>query len=303
MGIFGKIFEKKECSVCGKEIGLLGNRKLEDGNCCKECARKLSPWFDDRRHSTVDQIKRQIIYRDENRMALNGFRPTVSYGEYYPLRAELTNGVPTRFVVERTDNYMEENADIISFRDVTSFNIDVRASSRELMDKNSEGKEIRFIPPRFEYSYEFYAEIHVNNPYFDDMCFPIFRDSVDLETNLLRAGFDPTIYPEYRQRRLQCTEMEDLFQAGIRGLPLNGFAPAVQFVVQAAPTAQSAYQPVQTAYGQSAYQPAQAAYGQQAYQPAQTPEPQPASTGPKFCPNCGAPNTGAKFCQNCGSRL
>ena len=49
MGLFGKLFEKKECSVCGGEIGLLGNRKLEDGNLCKDCAAKLSPWFSDRR--------------------------------------------------------------------------------------------------------------------------------------------------------------------------------------------------------------------------------------------------------------
>ena len=45
MGIFGKLFEKKVCAFCGKEIGLLGNRKLEDGNMCKVCAQKLSPWF------------------------------------------------------------------------------------------------------------------------------------------------------------------------------------------------------------------------------------------------------------------
>ena len=35
MGLFGKIFDKKECSICGGEIGLLGNRKLEDGNLCR----------------------------------------------------------------------------------------------------------------------------------------------------------------------------------------------------------------------------------------------------------------------------
>ena len=29
MGLFGKVFEKKECSICGGEIGLLGNRKLK----------------------------------------------------------------------------------------------------------------------------------------------------------------------------------------------------------------------------------------------------------------------------------
>ena len=37
------LFDKKYCDVCGEKIGLLGNRKLEDGNLCKNCARKLSP--------------------------------------------------------------------------------------------------------------------------------------------------------------------------------------------------------------------------------------------------------------------
>ncbi|MBR5490035.1 MAG: DUF4428 domain-containing protein, partial [Oscillospiraceae bacterium] len=42
MGLFDA-FKKKQCDICGGEIGLLGNRKLEDGNMCKNCARKLSP--------------------------------------------------------------------------------------------------------------------------------------------------------------------------------------------------------------------------------------------------------------------
>lgn len=28
------IFDKKYCDICGEKIGLLGNRKLEDGNLC-----------------------------------------------------------------------------------------------------------------------------------------------------------------------------------------------------------------------------------------------------------------------------
>ena len=59
MGLFDKLFEKKICDICGGEIGLLGNRKLEDGNCCKTCAGKLSPFFSDRRSSTVEEIKQQ----------------------------------------------------------------------------------------------------------------------------------------------------------------------------------------------------------------------------------------------------
>lgn len=59
----------------------MGNRKLEDGNLCKTCARKLSPWFDDRRHSTVEQIEEQLAYREENRKKLAEFHVTRSFGE------------------------------------------------------------------------------------------------------------------------------------------------------------------------------------------------------------------------------
>ena len=37
------LFDKKICDICGEKIGLLGNRKLDDGNLCKDCAKKLSP--------------------------------------------------------------------------------------------------------------------------------------------------------------------------------------------------------------------------------------------------------------------
>ena len=279
MGLFDA-FKKKDCEICGKEVGLFGYKKLEDGEICKDCVKLLSPWFDDRRHSTVAQIKQQLIYREENKAALNTFRPTVAFGERYTLRAELVNGVPTRFVVERTDSYKEENADIISFRDVTSFNIDVQESKRELMARNSKGEEVSYNPPRYEYSYDFYAEIHVNHPYFNEITFQLNRDSVDLETverragfGSTRTGFDPTLYPEYRQRRGECDELEDLFRAGMHGTALQGFAPVAQPVSAAAPAA------------------------------APAPAPAPAPAGPKFCPNCGAPADGGKFCQSCGSRL
>ena len=60
MGLFD-VFKKKDCEICGKEVGLFGYKKLEDGEICKDCVKLLSPWFDDRRHSTVDQIKQQLI--------------------------------------------------------------------------------------------------------------------------------------------------------------------------------------------------------------------------------------------------
>ena len=76
MGLFGGLFDKKVCDLCGGEIGLLGNRKLEDGNCCKQCAAKLSPWFSDRRKSTVQQIREQLEYREENLEEVKAFHTT-----------------------------------------------------------------------------------------------------------------------------------------------------------------------------------------------------------------------------------
>ena len=63
-------FDKKYCDVCGEKIGLLGNRKLENGNLCKDCAAKLSPFFSERKSSTVEEIKEQLAYREENRKEL-----------------------------------------------------------------------------------------------------------------------------------------------------------------------------------------------------------------------------------------
>ena len=299
MGLFDA-FKKKDCEICGKEVGLFGYKKLEDGEICKDCVKLLSPWFDDRRHSTVEQIKQQLSYREENRAALNAFRPTVAYGERYTLRAEIVNGVPTRFVIERGDNYKEENADIVNFKDVTSFHIDVQEHNREIKCRNSQGEEVSYRPPRYEYSYDFYAEINVNHPYFNEMRFQVNRDTLNLETvdrrpglGVMRTGFDPTLYPEYRQIRSKCDELEELFRAGMQGMVLNG-----------APVQQQYGAPVQQQYGAPVQQQYGAPVQQQYVAPVQpVPAAPQAPAGPKFCPNCGAPSDGGKFCQSCGSRL
>ncbi|MBQ4248929.1 MAG: DUF4428 domain-containing protein, partial [Clostridia bacterium] len=74
------LFSKKSCSICGGEIGLFGNRKLDDGNMCKNCAAKLSPWFSDRRKSTVAEIEEQLQYREANKEAIAAFNPTRTFG-------------------------------------------------------------------------------------------------------------------------------------------------------------------------------------------------------------------------------
>ncbi|MBE5927934.1 MAG: DUF4428 domain-containing protein [Lachnospiraceae bacterium] len=275
MGIFGKIFEKKECDICGGEIGLLGNRKLEDGNCCKECAKKLSPWFDDRRHSTVDQIKEQLVYRAKNEEKLANFRVSQVIGDYYKMYIEEVNGVPSRFLVTDADSYMDENPDIIEFKDLMSCTTDIRTEETELKQEDSQGNEISYNPPRYETEYDFYINMQIaNNPYFDDIRFQINSKTVTIETRGATTGSflgmsfssgpvnvgSPLEQERYQKYVGMCQQIEQVVQRS-RMAPQFASAPVA-------------------------------------------PEPAPvAQSGPKFCPNCGAPCDGGKFCQSCGSQL
>ena len=69
MGFFDKMFEKKECAICGTELGLLGKTKINEGYLCKECVGKLSPFFGGYRSSTADDIREQLAYREAKRQA------------------------------------------------------------------------------------------------------------------------------------------------------------------------------------------------------------------------------------------
>ena len=169
------LFDKKYCDICGEKIGLLGNRKLENGNLCKNCAKKLSPWFSDRRNSTVDEIKAQLAYREENQGKVAAFHTTRTLGTDTKVLFDEDAG---KFMVTRARNLAEANPDVLDFADVTGCNLDIDERRSELKREDKDGNKISYNPPRYEYSYDFYITIFVNNPYFDEMRFKINSDSV-----------------------------------------------------------------------------------------------------------------------------
>ena len=172
------LFDKKYCDICGEKIGLLGNRKLEDGNLCKDCAKKLSPWFSDRRRSTVEDIKEQLAYREENREKAAQFRTTRSFGED---RKVLLDEEHRWFTVTRARDLAEANPDILDFDAITGCRVDIDEDRREQMREDSDGKEVSYVPPRYEYSYDFDVIISVRHPYFDEMRFRLNDSSVYYE--------------------------------------------------------------------------------------------------------------------------
>ena len=182
------LFSKKTCSVCGGDIGLFGNRKLEDGNLCKNCAAKLSPWFSERRSSTVEQIRAQLRYREENKSAVAAFHTTSSFGEDTKL---LLDEDARKFVVTEASNLISDNPDVLDFSQVTGVDLDIEEDASEAETEDKDGKSVSYNPPRYEYSYDFHVVIRVNHPYFDEMRFQLNSSDVQTTTQPVPAVRKP----------------------------------------------------------------------------------------------------------------
>ena len=164
------LFDKKFCDICGEKIGLLGNRKLEDGNLCKDCAKKLSPFFSDRRRSTVEEIRKQLEMREENRQLLRSFHPTQVLGTRTKVYIDPEMG---KFAVSRRSDLQEENADLIDLSAVVNAQYEVEEHREEQYTEDAEGKSVPYNPPRFDYSYEITLHIEVSHPYIGEISFEV----------------------------------------------------------------------------------------------------------------------------------
>lgn len=262
------LFDKKYCDVCGEKIGLLGNRKLEDGNLCKDCARKLSPFFSERRDSTVAEIKEQLAYREENERQLASFRPTRTFGTSTKLYIDDTAG---KFIVTHASDWRSANPDIISLSQVTSCNLNVDEDRDEIYYNDNDGNRKSYSPPRYKYEYRFDIIINVTSPWFSQIKFEL-------------SGFPrpdsryTEIYREYERQGYELC-------AALRGQ--GNFASAGYG------TPQQQYSAPQSAYD---------GVNRQQYSAQQHPPFSEVSANATWvCSSCGATNAGGKFCQSCGS--
>ena len=320
------LFEKKYCDICGEKIGLLGNRKLEDGNICSKCAAKLSPFFTGRKKSTLDEIKAQLAYREQNRQNLNYFNATRVLGNNTKVYIDDTQA---KFVISRKSDYRSENADIIEIAHVISARYEVEEHKSEIYRENSEGRRESYNPPRYDCEYEITIYITVNSPYFSDIQFELTDQRPESRYT-----------EEFRRYEQQANEIVMALNGnanmGNMGA-MGGMAYGQQNIGQQQPYGQQSFnQQPQQPYGQQNFNQPQQPYGQQNFnqqpqqpygqqnfnqQPQQpygqqnfNQQPQQPYGQQNFnqqpygqqlagwvCPSCGAPNTG-NFCESCGAK-
>lgn len=277
------LFDKKYCDFCGNKIGLLGNKKLEDGNMCKECASKLSPWFSERRHSTKADIGAQLNYREQNRSAVAAFHASRTLGRGTKL---LIDDSARKFMVTNASDLEKANPDVLDFSQATGCNLDIQESRNELKTKNADGQSVSYNPPRCEYSYCFTVTIHVNNPYFDEIKFTISNGYIRTgEQQMTATPSGWNIHTTGVMNSLHQKEYYDCVNLG------NEIKEAIDNMKRsAAPVAPA-----------PAYNPAPAS----AYNPAPAPAPAPTAGSEVVCPYCGAKTTpdASGCCEYCCAKI
>lgn len=295
------LFDKKFCDVCGEKIGLLGNRKLEDGNLCKDCARKLSPFFSERKNSTVEEIKAQLVYREENKRQLPSFHPTKNYG--YGSKKVYVDMQAQKFIVTSDSTWQDSNPDIIDFSQVTSVNTDIQEHKSEIYYKDAEGKNVSYNPRRYEYDYEFEAKIFVDSPWFSEITLelsdyshrpesrfsPQYNDLEMMQRELVAVLTGQQMPQSYNQPMQNMGYQQNGFNQ-----PMGGYAQPQNMGYQQGYN-QPMYNNPQNGYNQ----PPQGVYGAGYVQSAPMGG-QPQQGAMWICQNCGTQN-GAKFCQGCGA--
>jgi hypothetical protein len=186
MGFFDGLLKKKECSVCGAEMGMLERKELANGgNLCNNCADKLSPWFptEKRKQSTPQQIQEQMQYREQNKQMVQRFQATRTIGNSTRVYLDEMN---RKFMVSSSNNLMEANPDVVDASAITNVTIDVNESKHELRTKDENNRSISYTPPRYDFSYDFYVIIDVNHPYFNRMRFKVNSSSVWIRYDYLQ---------------------------------------------------------------------------------------------------------------------
>ena len=277
------LFDKKFCDVCGEKIGMLGNRKLEDGNICKDCAKKLSAWFDDRRHSTLEEIKSQLQMREENRSLVSSFRPgrvirSDRYNLYIDERQQL--------FAASVNLDREDNPDIISLSQITGCNLDVDEMRTEEYRTDRDGERESYNPPRYSYSYDYYFYIYLNHPYIHEMklklnSMDISEDDRNRRHDVERAGQEMM---SYLQNVTGCTVGGMGMNQGMGMQPAAGMNQGMSQNVNP----QGGMGTAAGGMGAAAGAAAGAAFAGNA------------AEGPWVCQSCGATNAG-RFCESCGS--
>ena len=195
------LFHKENCCLCGGKTGLL-DKKCQSGKVCKECAKKVSPWFSDWKNADKLLLETHLSVRKADVvMAKTGHFDKV-FGEFGVI---LIDEAAKKFIafpdtskglfgsqrkVRSLDDVIDLGPDVINFDAVTDFEIDITEMTHE--EKRTEnGQQVSYFPPRFVYMETFTLRLQLNYPFFKSMNIQLNDGAVQIHNEGRRQWTDP----------------------------------------------------------------------------------------------------------------
>ena len=195
------LFKKENCDICNEKAGIFGGTKLKDGHLCKECKKKLSPFFNDEKESTVEDIKKQIAAREENYKQLDNLEINKIYGEFgvilideknkkFVALADTSDGLfKSPKNVKGIEDVKDKNPDIIDFKNIVDVEVKVIQTNRE-EKQTIDGKQVSYNPKHYTYMIGYDIIIKVSHPYIKVIRFSVKNGTVQIYNEGLRLQDD-----------------------------------------------------------------------------------------------------------------
>jgi len=110
---------KKNCAICGKEIGVMSRKKVLDGFVCMDCAGKATYTVNqltNLKDGTVEAVKAGIARKAKNAELLASFTPTKKIEKYIYLDEPKRQWIVPQGMFKKTDkSYVHSYDDILEF--------------------------------------------------------------------------------------------------------------------------------------------------------------------------------------------
>lgn len=130
------LFEKKFCSICSEKVNPLTQKKLSDGYLCSDCKHKLGSFTSGWKQRTVDDVKKHLAQREENKQKYQQFSCSATAGgRVNSLQVDFNN----RWFIFAIDNrdYRSGNPQVFDFSCLQDFWIE--QEFRTLSDSDHDG--------------------------------------------------------------------------------------------------------------------------------------------------------------------
>ena len=195
------LFKKEACCLCGGKTGLM-DKKCLSGKVCKNCAKKMSPWFDNYKGMDKSLLEWQLSIREQDRERAASCSFNKVFGEFGVILIDEREKVFVAFpdtssglfgsqrVVKGIEDVIDLGPDIIRFSMVKDFEIHITETSRE--EKHTvNGKEESYNPPHILYMETFTLRLKIDHPFITTMNIQLNNGAVQIHNIGRRQWTDP----------------------------------------------------------------------------------------------------------------